>query len=551
VPLIAGSPLSVSAEDGDGQTAQGRETFNSQQVADVPDDEANLNSNPNGRGNTQVSPTQGQSLELPSLPTATSSAAPMPVEATPISEDSSSRPFDVISVQAAIDLHEAAAHGWEGIVEKILAEWSHPDVQDDKGRTPLQKAAWHGRHACVSYLVDHRADVNYDGGPDGSALEISASRGLVEIVKTLLKRGATAKDSALHKAAREGHKQVVNLLINYRANIRYKDSSGNTVLDSAIRSRSLDVLKRVLRAGGAEDVDHQNYNRQDTPLHIAARYGHGDGVQLLLEAGANLHAPGNVDSDLVIHAACIGGSAVIVQSLLSRGVDPNTDGGHRGPPLHITCEHGNEAVLGVLLENNVNVNHPGGRFGSALNAAIEMHHFVIAVRLIECGADIHGAEEGCQALLHLASLQGNDTLARLLLDKGVEPVIVIESTGTTPLYAAVLGTNGRNPLGCSQSSLETIIPGCPEARPDCGCGHLAVVKLLLERGVGTRGLTVLQYACEVKFLRDSLATGARDHKYTRDIARQMRKLLERSYDEIQERLQNDGANHGGVTPERC
>jgi Ankyrin repeats (3 copies) len=188
VPLIAGSLLNVSAEDGDGQTVQGRETFNSQQAADVPNDEANLNSNPNGRGDTQESPTQGQSFDLPSLPTATSSAAPMPVEPTPRSEDSSSRSFDVISVQAGTDLHEAAEHGWEEIVEKILAEWSHPDVQDDKGRTPLQKAAWHGRHAYVSYLVDHRADVNYDGGPDGSALEISASRGLTEIVQTLLER---------------------------------------------------------------------------------------------------------------------------------------------------------------------------------------------------------------------------------------------------------------------------------------------------------------------------------------------------------------------------
>jgi uncharacterized protein len=248
--------------------------------------------------------------------------------------------------------------------------------------------------------------------------------------------------------------QVVNLLINSRANIRHKDSSGNTVLAYAIRSKSLDVLKRVLKAGGVEDVDHQNNNRRDTSLHIAARYQHADGVQLLLEAGANLHAPGNVDSDLVIHAACMGGSAVIVQSLLSRGVDPNTDGGRHGPPLHIACEYGYEAVLGVLLENNVNVNHPGGRSGSALNAAIETHHFVIASRLIECGADIRGAEEGCLALLHLASLQGNDTLARLLLDKGVDPAIVVESTGTTPLYAAVLGTNGRNPLGCSQSSLK-------------------------------------------------------------------------------------------------
>ena len=473
--MIAGSLLNPNAEDGDGQRWI---NLSSHQAADVPNNEADFDADSSGSG------------QSPSLRTVLSS---------PTSEHSLPLLPDARSARLKITLHEAAEGGRESTIEDILAEWDHPDAKDDGGRTPLQKAAWHGHHACVSYLVDHGADVNYGGGPDGSALEISASHGLVDIVMMLLERGATAKDSALHQAAHNGHIPVVDLLINARANVRYIDSSGYTVLDSAIRSRSLNVLKRVLRAGGIEDINHQGNDNNETPLHVAARDGHEKGVQLLLEAGANPHPPADIDSDFVIHAACLDGSVAIVQSLLSRGVDPNTDGGHQGSPLHVACESGNEAILGVLLEYNADVNLPGGRYGSALIAAIEMHHVAIALRLIKCGAEIYGAEERCEALFHLACGLGDVSIVQVLLRKGVTPSVMVESTGSTPLHAAVRGR--LYPLRTIQ-------------RPVWDHGHLSVVKILLKYGadmkqMNTDGLTALMSAMEVKSMHDSSHTPTR------------------------------------------
>jgi ankyrin repeat protein len=105
------------------------------------------------------------------------------------------------------------------VVHAILGEGYNPDVRDDNGWTPLRKAVWHGRHACVSCLLNNGANVNYRGGPDDSALEISSYRGQADIVMMLLERGATTKNPALHKAPRKGHRLVVDLLVKARANV--------------------------------------------------------------------------------------------------------------------------------------------------------------------------------------------------------------------------------------------------------------------------------------------------------------------------------------------
>merc|ERR1712223_758811 len=81
-------------------------------------------------------------------------------------------------------------------------------------------------------------------------------------------------------------------------------------------------------------VTPQNVNARDTagrkssPLHFAAGYGRREAVEILLNAGANVHA--RDDGGLIpLHNACSFGHAEVVSLLLRASFDPVSKKGRR------------------------------------------------------------------------------------------------------------------------------------------------------------------------------------------------------------------------------
>ena len=86
-------------------------------------------------------------------------------------------------------------------------------------------------------------------------------------------------------------------------------------------------------------VTPENVNSRDTagrkssPLHFAAGYGRREAVEILLNAGASVHA--RDDGGLIpLHNACSFGHAEVVSLLLRAGADPNARDNWSYTPLH-------------------------------------------------------------------------------------------------------------------------------------------------------------------------------------------------------------------------
>ena len=115
-----------------------------------------------------------------------------------------------------------------------------------------------------------------------SALAIAADRGDVVAVKMLLEAGADPNSLSttawpLSNAAGRGFAEVVELLLDYEADVDAVDEEGGTALADAVAAGHLAVVKLLLEAGAnARQKDNQGLR----PIWYAADKGHADIVAM-------------------------------------------------------------------------------------------------------------------------------------------------------------------------------------------------------------------------------------------------------------------------------
>lgn len=95
--------------------------------------------------------------------------------------------------------------------------------------------------------------------------------------------------TALHAAVEAGSLEIVELLVDRKADIDRQEKQGRDCLAQAVREFELDILKYLVSLQRARKSDDGFLLRQDfagdTPLHHAARYDNGKAADLLSNAG--------------------------------------------------------------------------------------------------------------------------------------------------------------------------------------------------------------------------------------------------------------------------
>jgi len=96
--------------------------------------------------------------------------------------------------------------------------------------------------------------------------------------------GGNFSQTALHDAADEGHCGVIDELLNSKADVNAKDSSGCTPLDWSALKGLRDAVILLLNNGADVNICDGIYNR--TALHYAAFGGHCGVIEELLNRKA-------------------------------------------------------------------------------------------------------------------------------------------------------------------------------------------------------------------------------------------------------------------------
>ena len=162
-------------------------------------------------------------------------------------------------------------------IKALLEKKVNPNVGNERGETPLHWAVLYGKAELVRELLDAGADVNNSDYDTFTALFMASEMGSLAIVKMLITANANVNEKARHHlgsplyiAAKKGHTEVADALIEAGAVVNIKESKTEIPLHAAIESGSLAIVKALIKAGAGLDV---RGNLGFTPLCKAVQAG--------------------------------------------------------------------------------------------------------------------------------------------------------------------------------------------------------------------------------------------------------------------------------------
>lgn len=279
------------------------------------------------------------------------------------------------------------------------------------------------------------------------------------------------QETLLHKAANQGWRRAVNLLLICGAKVTNEDFCGRTPLLQAIESGDEDTINKMLRSGVSIDTTVDSYER--TMLHIAVQHDREHIVPLLVDKNANLFVRDAQGRTPIAYARVHRDYEIIDNAIL----DAIRKG--KGPKAVITCAaHGHRRwLLEELIRAGVHVDTRGHRGTTALCEAIENSHAdpELVGFLLDIGADVNAKDYGGWTALHAAMEATEPDIVKLLLDKGVD-------------------VNAQNNQGMTAMHMRGNLYECSLKRQE-------ITAMLLQAGADLRirdddGNTALHVACE-------------------------------------------------------
>ncbi len=224
-------------------------------------------------------------------------------------------------------IHIAAMKGDVMEIKKLLESGEDVNKEDKRGRTPLYWASLSGNADTVSYLLSQGADAA---------------------------RGASWKgwEQPVHAAARQGHSDVLNLLIRHGVPVNSTTVSGLTPLHIAAWNQHKEVVHLLIKAGA--DVNLATRNNM-TALHLDTfalsdfrRERYEVIVFTLLNAGADPNVRTNPLGFTPLMYACYVDSPLAVGRLVAAGADINAVSSSGETAASIATKNGNHQIVEFL-----------------------------------------------------------------------------------------------------------------------------------------------------------------------------------------------------------
>lgn len=312
-------------------------------------------------------------------------------------------------------LHLAARYGYLKIaIELVQRGKAKVGARDCFGATPLHVAACHNHWEMVYVLLELGADISIKAFNGSMPLHSAAACGAVEVIDRLLYHGAnlSAVDDSGHTAL---HYAILNINSSHleRTIIFKSDTNSGKHWQLVTLDRKGRLSKFFTEKNHIKNTDH--YRWLDTLIHLIIRGSAIDTVDIY--------------GQTALHIAARNGLADAVNVLLQKKAKLEICDKSGKKPLEVAIENGIVVSKYRRKESSLIL----GKSLDELREALSDHEMVVYL-LLSYGASIKKCNRNRQTLLHYAVTNNQPYIAQLLLLRGAS-LTCKDNLGRTPLIA--------------------------------------------------------------------------------------------------------------------
>jgi len=316
---------------------------------------------------------------------------------------------------------------------KLRAECNHPKIVEDitvlKGTWSYEVSSWKaydlekrvGRHLLDLAMLGHQ--VLLEGGqPETRALRDKHKMGnnmskevkkqysfwVVERKKTV--RGA--KKAAPGNGTPEDSTSVQPAAATPGSS---RDAGESSAGPSDVNLATLNEV-RLAWPSSDEDSEEGEGENDVATLTQAAADGDLEQVRTLLDQGEEINSADN-DGDTPLSMAAMYGHEVVVELLLGRGAEVDCVNNNQETPLLFAASEGYTAVVHLLLKKDAEVDCANSEEDTPLSIAAACGHKAVVKELLVMRAEVDCVNNKQKTPLSLAAMNGHKAVVQLLLAK--------------------------------------------------------------------------------------------------------------------------------------
>ena len=289
----------------------------------------------------------------------------------------------------------------------------------------------------------------------------------------------------LNEALKDGQVEVVKMVLDRGLGINYSDDGGKNLLDYAVEGGHLEVVELLISR-------RAKVRESSKSLILAVERGYLEIVRSLLNAGANPNVKYCTNTPLMV-AAKFGHTRIVALLLEQNGITINS---RFNSPLMYAAENGHIEIVDLLLTNEANTD--GALASAAKGGHLEVVNFLISRRV-----ETESSDRWSKEALIYAVQGGNVEILRIFLGKFQDHIDAVDLYDKSALAYAV--ENGRIDMVQLLISAGATVGG--SLRYAAGKGHMEIVEFLMSKRANTSDAMYLAARgghCEiVKFLIDN------------------------------------------------